>query len=139
MSFSVSQSQKSERLFLAYSPFTKNTLGKLSPYILNPQFQPLYCTNVSLYRVVKTISRYGPFKMSFSACNGPDAGRRTLMANFVDSLLPTSPTSGNTLNSISSLPHLQAVKWNFFQSYGQKWKGCTLGYNDFNNLVAVTR
>jgi hypothetical protein len=32
-------------------------------------------TNVSFYRVIKIISRYCPFKMSFSACNGPDAGR----------------------------------------------------------------
>jgi hypothetical protein len=64
----VFQSQTSERSFLAYSPFTQNTLDKLSP-----QFN--HYTNVSLYGVLITISRYGPFKMSFSACNGPDAGR----------------------------------------------------------------
>jgi hypothetical protein len=44
------------------------------------------------------------------------------MANFVDALLPTSPTSGNTLNFISSLPHLQAVKWNFFSPMDRNGK-----------------
>ncbi len=32
-------------------------------------------TNFSLYRLIKIIPRYSPFKMSFSGCKGPDAGR----------------------------------------------------------------